>query len=767
MIRSHALKVEDDELLRLLEHDVQFFEDDLDDGIEEMKEAYEKKLLQQEISFQKMIKDKDFSITVLKGNIADLEEAAEQLKERRMTDKIGPLQSKLEKAEKMIEEMEGELQSSQEENRRFRSEHNTLLVQVDNLKDVLQQKLAELESQAVELTTAVAQRQHLLEQVEQLQSELVSCRTQLASERRRVEEEKKKREMQEMQLARAKQERAARLVRQSLKDQAQSVLPDDRLERAQRELSELKEEFTKKEELLKEVQLEVSQLRTTAEAAEAAQKAQELHQAELKSNAAAAEAEVNQRFLELQKQLETSRAQENQLAQRLQGSQDRLGEAQAQVEQLRRDLEQLQSQLEKEQTEKAQTQAEGKVDAEDLRKALEKLEAERAVGEKADKAKTHERHEPPKAVEKQLPSLSENFGSQEAREATSFFSDEKLLTDQSQQTDPGEQLEDPQSNPLEQELALLRGDKAQLQQTIKALQEELRLATETDGQGGQGGQGGQPQAAASRHASRTRSSQLAARESPCEFHSDEPKDLKDEIAGMFDYPRVLTMGGGWLSGVSKKHKVKQLLGATQPASPSPRGRSPDFEKHMPAELVATRMPSPSPCRSSSPSPMVPRTAKAKRSTVCRSPPRHECAECDSGRQQRTARAPVTQPAVVQGPPVQEWDKAGHPLGVDCGWSEPPNNATDGDASKANLANIDMATAAQIHQRVDSKSGTLAPRRAGRDAETLRRTFSGHSSISETVPTSRAFPRPRSAALLPGFRGRGNVRRLRPCSATGL
>jgi len=764
MIRSHALKVEDDELLRLLEHNVQFFEDDLDDSIEDVKEAYEKKLLQQEISFQKMIKDKDFSITVLKGNIADLEEAAEQLKERRMTDKIGPMQSKLEKAEKMIEEMEGELQSSQEENRRFRSEHNTLLMQLDNLKDVLQQKLAELESQAVELTAAVAQRQHLLEQVEQLQSELAACRTQLASERRRAEEEQKKREMQEMQLARAKQERAARLVKQSLKDQAQSVLPDDRLERAQRELSELKEEFTKKEELLKEVQLEVSQLRATSEAAEAAQKAEELRQAELKSSAAAAEAAVNQRISEVQKQLETSRAQENRLAQRLQESQERLREAQAQVEQLRSDLEQLQSQLEKEQTEKAQAQAEGKVDAEDLRKALEKLEAERAAGETADKAKTHERHEPPKAVEKQLPSLSENFGSQEAREATSFLSDEKLLTDQSQQTDPGEQLEEPQPNPLEQELALLRGDKAQLQQTIKALQEELRLATETDGQG-QGSQGGQPQAAASRHASRTRpSGQPADRESPCEFYG-EPKDLKDEISGMFDYPRVLTMGGGWLSGVSKKHKVKQLLGATQPASPSPRGRSPDFEKHMPAELVATRMPSPSPCRSSSPTPMVPRTAKAKRSTVCRSPPRHECAECDSGRQQRTARAPVTQP-VAQGLPVQEWDKAGHPLGIDCGWSEPPNDLTDG-ASKANLANIDMATAAQIHQRVDSKSGTVAPRRAGRDGETLRRTFSGHSSISETVPTSRVFPRPRSAALLPGFRGRGNVRRLRPCSATGL
>lgn len=35
MIRAHAIKVEDDELLQLLEHDVQFFEDVVDNSIEE------------------------------------------------------------------------------------------------------------------------------------------------------------------------------------------------------------------------------------------------------------------------------------------------------------------------------------------------------------------------------------------------------------------------------------------------------------------------------------------------------------------------------------------------------------------------------------------------------------------------------------------------------------------------------------------------------------------------------------------------------------
>lgn len=206
---------------------------------------------------------------------------------------------------------------------------------------------------------------------------------------------------------------------------------------------------------------------------------------------------------------------------------------------------------------------------------------------------------------------------------------------------------------------------------------------------------------------------------------------------MFDYRRVLTMGGGWLSGVSKRHpKVKQHLGlGAQPTtSPSPRGRSPDFEKHMPAELVATRMPSPSPCRSSSPSPMVPRTAKAKRSTVCRSPPRHEHCDCDSERQ-RTARAPEVTPTGHPQASLQDWDRAGHPLGID-GSETRPQRAGSMDASfssKSNLASIDMATAARMHQRVGEKSnnGSANCRGILREGETLRRTFSGHGSISAT------------------------------------
>ena len=139
------------------------------------------------------------------------------------------------------------------------------------------------------------------------------------------------------------------------------------------------------------------------------------------------------------------RAQENRLAKRLQESQDRLRETEAKVQELQSEVDQLQSQLKTQQTEKAQAEAEGKLDAENLRKALEQLEAERA-GEEKPRAKSHDRQ----PIEKHMPSLSENVGSQDGREVTSFLSDEKVLTDQSQQTDPG-QLEEPQTNSLAQE----------------------------------------------------------------------------------------------------------------------------------------------------------------------------------------------------------------------------------------------------------------------------------------------------------------------------
>ena len=269
-----------------------------------------------------------------------------------------------------------------------------------------------------------------------------------------------------------------------------------------------------------------------------------------------------------------------------------------------------------------------------------------------------------------------------------------------------------------QDVAQLRSEKAQLQQTVQALQEELRQWAEDVARSGAGSASRSGSRGASRPGSKAATAEVTNK-SACKFcdtpgtyhdHPD-PVNPKDEISRMFDYPRVLTMGGGWLSGVSKRHKVKPVA----PTSPlSPRSGSP-------VELMATRMPSPSPGRSSSPSPMVPLTAKAKRSTVCRSPPREDLCECEA-RQKLTARAPAAEVAqvaqVVQGA-VQgcDWDKAGHPLGI-AGGSE-PQIGPDAASKAANLASIDMATAAQMHQRLPDKSMLSTPHR--RDGDTLRRT----------------------------------------------
>ena len=107
---------------------------------------------------------------------------------------------------------------------------------------------------------------------------------------------------------------------------------------------------------------------------------------------------------------------------------------------------------------------------------------------------------------------------------------------------------------------------------------------------------------------------------------------------MVDYPRVLAMGGGWLQGVSlswrgklrqhsKQTQTSRSPSASPPGSKTPkqRTRSPDRERLMPFELTAEglsrgRSPQPQPFPKTA-KVLLPLTAKAKRSTVCRSPPR--------------------------------------------------------------------------------------------------------------------------------------------------
>eukprot|EP00930_Biecheleria_cincta_P047880 TRINITY_DN33276_c0_g1_i1.p1 TRINITY_DN33276_c0_g1~~TRINITY_DN33276_c0_g1_i1.p1 ORF type:complete len:997 (+),score=208.85 TRINITY_DN33276_c0_g1_i1:135-3125(+) len=111
---------------------------------------------------------------------------------------------------------------------------------------------------------------------------------------------------------------------------------------------------------------------------------------------------------------------------------------------------------------------------------------------------------------------------------------------------------------------------------------------------------------------------------------------EEELRAMFDYPRVMTLGGGWLQGRRAQRPAGQSFPTAQyDRYPSPdQSGSPDFARsgspqhtwpasRMPPELTSTglgrgRSPSPG---ADFPAPLLlPLTAKAKRSTVCSSPP---------------------------------------------------------------------------------------------------------------------------------------------------
>ena len=141
-------------------------------------------------------------------------------------------------------------------------------------------------------------------------------------------------------------------------------------------------------------------------------------------------------------------------------------------------------------------------------------------------------------------------------------------------------------------------------------------------------------------------------------------DAFDGNDEMVDYPRVLAMGGGWLQGVSlswrgklrqhsKQTQTSRSPSASPPGSKTPkqRTRSPDRERHMPFELTAEglsrgRSPQPQPFPKTA-KVLLPLTAKAKRSTVCRSPPRlhlnNPSAKAEAQRQAHAQTRPSRSP----------------------------------------------------------------------------------------------------------------------------
>ena len=457
----------------------------------------------------------------------------------------------------------------------------------------------------------------------------------------------------------------SRLVREVLWEQAQSLEPDDRLERATAELEQLRREVT---EL------------TAAAHADATER--------LVASAGDAEArrQLQAELLDAQRQLQSCQ-----------------------------DLSEL------------------------LRLAQQEAEVQKAKAEAAEAACARAQAAADQAQEQALQAKLAQAEASE-REAILASRDGRVCpsnvtrTDQSQQTEDAEhrlaqngldteQLEQLQN--LQLEVQVLRVREAQLLKSIKMLQEQLsRLQLQTHSS---------HEDVTGIYAANLAESTVDASLPPSPGREESRADTtgSKSLVSMLNYPRVLTLGGGWLQGVSKKHP-RPLF---QPHSPrSGRGRSPDLPASFP-ELSATRLPSHSPSRSPTrrdPKILVPRTAQAKRSTVCRSPPRDPPVEAEP--RQRLRRVPAELPA------ARPTSRAGHPLGRPDESEAFQDFGDKGHASAPRLASIDMATAAGLHQRRDPSASTA------RDS----RRASGVA--ADSMPTSR-FPRPRSAAQLHELRRR--------------
>ena len=570
--------------------------------LQEVKEGYEKKLLEQEVSFKAMLKSKDYDIQVLKGKVAGLEESVQQLKERKATDRVGELTQKLEAAERTIEEIDSELQFLQDENRRWRSEHNGLLKQLEDAKGALQEKVQQCEEQSVELGVATDELGRLKEELQLMRSELASTKAGLAAERARVEEQQKRWELSEMKAERARKERAERLVKQQPKGLVQSVAPDGR-EREELQCAQDLEGAKQQLEALEAVQVEVEAKLLGAEARER-------------------EAEGRARALE-----EELRAR------------DKVEKERLKQEKLR----------------------------------LEQLELREAALEANILAHEAERKQQREKDEVALGHL----------DPTESLEVERMH--QSQQTD-GEANDEPEAvqvrdfKDLRTEVELLRAREVELLKTIAALQEELRAfmsqahPSQDDVEGPWEVRG-----------TGLRIESYHGHREDLDFSRS--FEVNSEVSKLLDYPRVMTMGGCWLHGVCKMHEQLPFQWPV-PASKEvwpPRGRSPHLED-QPAELTA-RWPSP-PQQCSSPLLL----AKAKRSTVCRSPPRFHAEVRE-------------EPPAAASPPRREPSEAstvrgkrrGHPLGHPMlGTSRP--RALVADESSCGVASIDMATAAEMHQR---------------------------------------------------------------------
>ena len=471
----------------------------------------------------------------------------------------------------------------QEEARKWKSEHGGLQ------KELVAWRAAHDKCEA-ELQEQKASAQHLREKLESLQSGLSAAEA--AARRAEAAEQRLQKELQ------AKKAKP-RLVKEVMTHL--SIQPDGRLERAEQEGLRLAAEVTGLTAELEEARMEAASLQEAVRARErdAFERQQEVEELTAQLHDAKGSRELEART------------------------------SQEAVRQLENKLQALQAKLEAQQRQAAASAAE-----------LERLEATRNEAE--SQARTAQEAEASE-VHALRAALAEAQAAQEARART--------LVSQFQQTESwAAENQEEEIQRLRKEVQTWRDREAEL---LKQLDERLSqnsIASEdkqcqTDllekALSVRDATGQEPSA----QLETPKIGKNAVHQASTSPWADpDSTDVSDMVA----YPRVLSMGGGWLQGVSlsswrgklrqqsKQTQTSRSPSASPPGSKTPkerkeRTRSPDRERHMPIELTAEGLSHLSRGRSPQPFPsahagnaakvLLPLTAKAKRSTVCRSPPR--------------------------------------------------------------------------------------------------------------------------------------------------
>mmetsp|Transcript_19642 Transcript_19642/g.34790 ORF Transcript_19642/g.34790 Transcript_19642/m.34790 type:complete len:1007 (-) Transcript_19642:69-3089(-) len=224
LVQAHARACDDKNLMQLCVHDVQFY-DEGGISIEDLKDEYERKLMQQEIAFQAKLKEKESEVLEQKKEVERLQELVDELKNRKLNDNSAGWEKKLERAEQYLQEAEEALARAHEENETLKAANDGLMMQVEGLKAHVEAKDGKIQEQAVALAMAETKMTELRTEISDLRAQLAAAEA--AAQKKAPQESPKKKPM---------------LMPQYLRNLGKGLESDDRLEKAQAALLAAQEE---------------------------------------------------------------------------------------------------------------------------------------------------------------------------------------------------------------------------------------------------------------------------------------------------------------------------------------------------------------------------------------------------------------------------------------------------------------------------------------------------------------------------------------------